>query len=819
MLRYVTKDTVRRELALAHAAAQLGIHLDEDGIGICPFHTDTRPSFRTWTDDSGIERWHCFPCATGGDVFDLIQRVEGVSFPDSVSRGEAMLAVQPEGVVRAPAQVDTVDLRQEVSAAMSRAAEAENDGWLCVLARIAPDSAPSGPRKAMDRVLRALGWGADDRGRVLVPHYDASGYLTGAKVRSFDGTKWSLPGSAYTQLYGAWLPRRYGGVLITEGESDAAWAMYQRAGVDVRALPSGAAPPRPEWLEYVRQWSDIFLAFDADDAGVKAANAWLDELPEARVCRLPRGLDLREAAPDLRGLLSAAHRRVIAQPGLIVGDEAIVREGKNGLRVVATWHVEPVAHLLPDPLGSRGPALEVRVYRAGQVTNDALGVDELGTASRLRAWAASRSLPLTANDSDVQLLADRLLADAAALPLVFQSERVGGRTAPAAYARRRSVVTPDGSIGGLPWKFVGDGVDGAHVHLGDDGAIDWRWVAALLCMNESGVVLPLVAWLTAAARRNDVRDFPLLMLSGSSGSGKTTLARAACLFFGSSLGVQLGAATPFALLRLLSASTTLPVFVDEWTQRSRRDALEALQGDIPVLYEAGVARRGRSDLSVAEFRLSAPVLVAGEDAFHLDREIERTIVLRTRRAALDPAMLAHVAGQPVWRFGRALYEWLAVKRDLPPMPGHAPDRPTYNRMILEAGWATLVYFMEDQRRNDPNVPDMPDLDLSLLDAEMDPALTANEYEEALAEGAGLRDGSGHRLVWSDKEGRGTWARWRPLVSALEKHTDVELPGRSRAMKQYFAERFELVDTRVQVPMSEDHVRATLVVGFYLGDVA
>ncbi|RYD60499.1 MAG: hypothetical protein EOP83_19275, partial [Verrucomicrobiaceae bacterium] len=39
--------------------------------GYCPIHNDTRPSFSIYGD--GNQRWKCFACDLGGDIFDLCQ--------------------------------------------------------------------------------------------------------------------------------------------------------------------------------------------------------------------------------------------------------------------------------------------------------------------------------------------------------------------------------------------------------------------------------------------------------------------------------------------------------------------------------------------------------------------------------------------------------------------------------------------------------------------------------------------------------------------------------------------------------------------------
>ena len=53
--------------------------------GYCPFHDDRRtPSLVVFPES---ERWWCFgACNAGGDVFDFVERAEGVSFLDAVRR-------------------------------------------------------------------------------------------------------------------------------------------------------------------------------------------------------------------------------------------------------------------------------------------------------------------------------------------------------------------------------------------------------------------------------------------------------------------------------------------------------------------------------------------------------------------------------------------------------------------------------------------------------------------------------------------------------------------------------------------------------------
>ncbi|MFQ5945378.1 MAG: CHC2 zinc finger domain-containing protein, partial [Anaerolineae bacterium] len=45
---------------------------------LCPFHREKTPSFIVFPDGG---RWHCFgACATGGDAFTFVERMENVDF-------------------------------------------------------------------------------------------------------------------------------------------------------------------------------------------------------------------------------------------------------------------------------------------------------------------------------------------------------------------------------------------------------------------------------------------------------------------------------------------------------------------------------------------------------------------------------------------------------------------------------------------------------------------------------------------------------------------------------------------------------------------
>ncbi len=48
--------------------------------GLCPFHDEKTPSFVVYPD----QHYHCFGCGEHGDLFSILMKIEGMSFPEAV---------------------------------------------------------------------------------------------------------------------------------------------------------------------------------------------------------------------------------------------------------------------------------------------------------------------------------------------------------------------------------------------------------------------------------------------------------------------------------------------------------------------------------------------------------------------------------------------------------------------------------------------------------------------------------------------------------------------------------------------------------------
>jgi DNA primase len=79
-------DALKRAHPIEQVAAAYDLTLTRVGthlVGLCPLHRETRPSFTVYPQ-SGT--FYCFGCRQGGDVIELVRRLEGIGFVAAVDR-------------------------------------------------------------------------------------------------------------------------------------------------------------------------------------------------------------------------------------------------------------------------------------------------------------------------------------------------------------------------------------------------------------------------------------------------------------------------------------------------------------------------------------------------------------------------------------------------------------------------------------------------------------------------------------------------------------------------------------------------------------
>jgi hypothetical protein len=79
-------EEIKRGASILDVLDRFRIAVEGSGLSrraCCPFHEDRIPSFRVYLNTN---RYYCFGCGAKGDVIELVQRLEGVSFREALQR-------------------------------------------------------------------------------------------------------------------------------------------------------------------------------------------------------------------------------------------------------------------------------------------------------------------------------------------------------------------------------------------------------------------------------------------------------------------------------------------------------------------------------------------------------------------------------------------------------------------------------------------------------------------------------------------------------------------------------------------------------------
>ena len=337
-------------------------------VGICPFHDDSKPSM---TVSPAKQFYYCFSCGAGGNsikflmefqrqsfsdvVLDLARRyqlpIETVDGPqqerlrqqlsrrDKLQRALALAAGWFRSQLMAPAGAEALKYLSEARGLSPATQETfqlgyapdQWDGLLKHLQQV-EGLAPELLEAAGLVVPRKGGNGFYDRfrHRVMVPIHDRQGRVIGFGGRSLDGSEPKYLNSPETEVFekGKHLfgldkasnaIRKDDRAVVVEGYFDV--IALHAAGITnaVASLGTALSSQQITQLCRVSDGKRIVLNFDADGAGVRAANRAISEVEqlalqgqlELRVLHLPSGKDPDEflkdhGAGDYRALLDQA---------------------------------------------------------------------------------------------------------------------------------------------------------------------------------------------------------------------------------------------------------------------------------------------------------------------------------------------------------------------------------------------------------------------------------------------------------------------------------------------------------------------------------
>jgi len=304
-------EAIKRRLSLKEVVSRY-VALKPAGRGrwkgLCPFHQEKTPSFYV-DEEKGL--FHCFGCKAGGDLFAFVERIEGLDFMGALERlaeeagVEIPKASAParrrelldvlklsqeyflEGLKASPEAQDYLQRRGLSPESIARFglgyAPAKGDGLLTHLSRhgISPEEG----LKAGVLAEKDGRFYDRFRNRITFPIKDHLGRIVAFTGRALGEETPKYLNSPETPLFRkrevlfaypeAKAKLRQGRAIVVEGLFDAI-ALHQMGFAEaVAVLGSGLSEEQARLLE-MQEVREVYLAFDADEAGQRATLQSLD---------------------------------------------------------------------------------------------------------------------------------------------------------------------------------------------------------------------------------------------------------------------------------------------------------------------------------------------------------------------------------------------------------------------------------------------------------------------------------------------------------------------------------------------------------------
>lgn len=346
-------DEVLQKIDIVHVISEY-VNLKRKGkyyFGICPFHQENTPSFSV-TPDKQI--FYCFGCHVGGNVFKFLMLKEGVGFVDAVHLAAQKCGVYIGDYSKKTNLSKSYQKKQRSYYILEKASvffkkylvSSQGKRAITYLKQRGIDGqsiqkfeigyAPGGWDKLTKYLASKHSVAIEEmqdvglviksktncydrfRNRIMMPIYDVSGRVVGFGGRSLDDSMpkyLNTPETSYFNkgklLYGLHLARSHikesGCVFVVEGYMDV--ITCHQFGIKNAVASLGTALTVDQVRILMRYTDEIIIAYDADDAGIKAAIRGLDLIQQLG-CRV----------------------KVLLMPNKMDPDEYIRKYGKEGWR-------------------------------------------------------------------------------------------------------------------------------------------------------------------------------------------------------------------------------------------------------------------------------------------------------------------------------------------------------------------------------------------------------------------------------------------------------------------------------------------------------
>ncbi|MBI4864281.1 MAG: DNA primase, partial [Candidatus Riflebacteria bacterium] len=328
------KDEIRERVDILQVISE-SVRLRKSGssfIGLCPFHKEKTPSFSVVP---AKRIYYCFGCHEGGDIFKFLMKKENLSFPVVIEKLAIAAGIDLSRYERSSATtgVGFARLYEANSAAQAffisalekdaRALEYLKgrgltpaishqfslgyapDAWTALYDHLKHGGFNDSELITAGLVRKGERPGCYDyfRNRVIFPIHDEQGRVVAFGGRVLSDEKPKYLNSPETPIYskGRLLFNMHRvlrapelpAVVLVEGYMDVVG--LAQGGVANVVATLGTALTEPHIRKLSRVTKTLFLAYDPDEAGVRATMRSLELLESSglvvRVLRLPDGLD------------------------------------------------------------------------------------------------------------------------------------------------------------------------------------------------------------------------------------------------------------------------------------------------------------------------------------------------------------------------------------------------------------------------------------------------------------------------------------------------------------------------------------------------
>ncbi|WP_172196670.1 hypothetical protein [Saccharibacillus qingshengii] len=176
-----------------------------------------------------------------------------------------------------------------------------------------------------------------------------------------------------------------------------------------------------------------------------------------------------------------------------------------------------------------------------------------------------------------------------------------------------------------------------------------QFLSTVLGIGARQKLLVLLGWILASVLKEPLFQhfgvkFPSLQLYGSKGAGKTSTISELLKFLGHKDPKALPTERRFPVLKRLSMTNSLPVYLDEYRESLPQAA--SIKQILRNAYDRRDDSRGQSSQELVRYDLLAPLIVAGEDPI-LDQACqERIVAVAIRSKEQNPEAFAELCKIP-----------------------------------------------------------------------------------------------------------------------------------------------------------------------------